>query len=379
MGQILPTDIIIGVDTHKHTHAAVAITGLGSRVAELTIRVSREGYRDLETWALSLGTVRAFGVEGTGSYGAGLVRALREKGHVVHEVTRPDRQLRHQHGKTDHLDAEGAARAVLGGRAIGLPKEGTSQVEMIRHLKVARDTAVKARTQAMLTLKALIVGAPAALREQIEALTGKMTLIRSLAAMRPGPITSTTASAKASLRAIARRWLDLDAEIKAHDAHLEELVGRCAPRMIQAHGIKTGTAAEMLILAGDNPERIRSEAAFAKLCGVCPIPASSGKTSRHRLNRGGHRQANAALYRVVVVRMRAHQPTIDYVQRRTAEGKSKPEIIRCLKRFVAREIFGFLCGPHRGASPEKTAACTATMTLTAQRQEALHPMVEQAA
>ena len=133
--------------------------------------------------------------------------------------------------------------------------------------------------------------------------------------------------------------------------------------MIQAHGIKTGTAAEMLILAGDNPERIRSEAAFAKLCGVCPIPASSGKTSRHRLNRGGHRQANAALYRVVVVRMRAHQPTLDYVRRRSAEGKSKPEIIRCLKRFVAREIFGFLCCPHKGASPEKPAACPARATV----------------
>jgi transposase len=356
MSRALPTDIIVGVDTHKHTHAAVAITGLGARIAELTIRVGREGYRELEVWAQSLGTVRAFGIEGTGSYGAGLARALRAAGHVVHEVGRPDRRLRHQHGKTDHLDAEGAARAVLGGQATGLPKAGTSRVEMIRHLKVVRDTAVKARTQAMVTLKTLIVGAPAALREQLEALTGKMTLIRHLAALRPGPLTSTTASAKTSLRALARRWLDLDAEVKSHDVHLEALVEQCAPTMVKAHGIKTGTAAEMLILVGDNPERIHSEAAFAKLCGACPIPASSGKTSRHRLNRGGHRQANAALYRVVIVRMRAHQPTIDYVRRRTAEGKSKPEIIRCLKRFVAREIFGYLCRPPRGTSPEQIAA-----------------------
>ena len=175
--------------------------------------------------------------------------------------------------------------------------------------------------------------------------------------MRPGPLTTTTASAKASLRAIARRWLDLDAEVRSHDAHLEELVGRCAPAMVGAHGIGTGTAAEMLVLVGDDPERIRSEAAFAKLCGACPIPASSGKTSRHRLNRGGHRQANAALHRVVVVRMRAHQPTVDYVRRRTAEGKSKPEIIRCLKRFVAREIFGYLCrAPRAAACPEQMAA-----------------------
>jgi transposase len=350
-----PAEIIVGIDTHKHTHAAVAITALGARIAELTIKVGLKGYRELEAWARSLGTIRAFGIEGTGSYGAGLARFLLQDGHVVQEVGPPDRRLRHQHGKTDHLDAESAARAVLGGQATGLPKAGTSRVEMIRHLKVARDTAVKARTQAMLTLKAIIVAAPAVLREQIEAITGKMALVRHLAALRPGPLTSTTASAKASLRAIARRWLDLDAEIRSHDGQLDLLVGQTAPAMVEAHGIKTGTAAEMLILVGDNPERIHSEAAFAKLCGVCPIPASSGKTSRHRLNRGGHRQANAALYRVVIVRMRAHQPTIDYVRRRTAEGKSKLEIIRCLKRFVAREVFGYLCR-GRVASPQEQIA-----------------------
>ena len=174
--------------------------------------------------------------------------------------------------------------------------------------------------------------------------------------MRPGPLTTTTASAEAGLRAIARRWLDLDAEIRSHDAHLGRLTERCAPEMVAAHGMGTGTAAEMLVLVGDDPQRIRSEAAFAKLCGACPIPASSGKTGRHRLNRGGHRQANAALHRVVVVRMRTHQPTVDYVRRRTAEGKSKREIIRCLKRFVAREIFGYLCRPPRAACPEQIAA-----------------------
>lgn len=246
---------------------------------------------------------------------------------------------------------KGAARAVLGGQATALPKSGTSKVEMIRHLKVARDTAVKARTQAMLTLKAIIVAAPVALRERLDELTGKMALIRHLAALRPGPINSTTASAKVSLRALARRWLVLDEEIRIHDAHLEELTHQCAPTLIEAHGIKTNTAAEMLLVVGDNPERTRSEAALAKLCGACPVPASSGKTSRHRLNRGGHRQANAALYRVVIVRMRTHQPTLDSVRRRTAEGKSKSEIIRCLKRFIVREIFGNLCRTTIAASP----------------------------
>jgi transposase len=227
---------------------------------------------------------------------------------------------------------------------------------MIRHLKAARDGAVKARTQAMVTLKALVVGAPAALREQVEALGGKMALVRHLAALRPGPLTSTTASAKFGLRALARRWLALDEEIKAHDARLERLTEQRAPELVQAHGIGAGTAAGMLLLAGDNPERIRSEAAFAKLCGACPIPASSGKTSRHRLNRGGNRQANAALYRVVLTRMRGHQPTREYVRRRTAEGRSTREIVRCLKRYVAREIFGLLCAaPIRPDGPANTA------------------------
>jgi len=341
------TDIIIGVDTHKLTHAAVAISALGARLGTMTISANTRGYQALLDWARSLGRIRAFGVEGTGSYGAGLSRFLSEQGYPVFEVNRPNRQIRHQRGKDDMVDAESAARSVLAGQAAAQPKSGTSTVEMIRHLKVARDTAVKARSQAMLVLKAMIVSAPSALRERLDGLTGKMTLLRHLAALRPGPLTSTTASAKASLRAIARRWLALDAEVKDHDASLEQLTQQLAPDLVQAHGMGTGTMAEMLILIGDNPERIHSKAALAKLCGACPIPASSGKTTRHQLNRGGNRQANAALYRVVIVRMRAHQPTLHYVRRRTAEGKSKPEIIRCLKRFVAREIFGYLCRPLR--------------------------------
>jgi transposase len=339
----IPMDVIIGVDTHKDVHAAAAISGAGVHLATTTIPASSKGYGALEAWAKSMGAIQAFGIEGTGSYGAGLSRFLRERGHTVVEVNRPNRQLRYQHGKSDAVDAESAARAVLAGQAAGQPKSGTGTVEMIRHLKIARDTAVKARTQAMQTLKAIIVCSPDALREQLDQVSGKMTLLRRLAALRPGPLTSTLASAKTSLRAIARRWLLLDAEIKQHDAHLEILTVARAPELLEAHGMASGTAAEMLLLVGDNPERIHSEAAFAKLCGACPIPASSGKTIRYRLNRGGNRQANAALYRVVITRMRGHQPTLDYVRRRTAEGKSRSEIIRCLKRYVAREIFGYLC------------------------------------
>lgn len=356
MSETAPAAVVVGIDTHKHVHAAVAIDALGARLGAMTVPVGAKGHRDLEAWARSLGPVRAFGVEGTGSYGAAPARSLRESGHAVFEVNRPDRQLRHRKGKSDPLDAEAAARAVLAGQATAVPKSGAGTAEMVRHLKVARDTAVKARSQAMVALKALIVGAPVALREQLDRVGGKVTLVRHLAALRPGPIASTTASAKAGLRALARRWLALDEGIKAHDVQIEALTAARAPELVEAHGMGPGTAAEMLLLVGDNPERIRSEAAFAKLCGVCPIPASSGKISRHRLNRGGNRQANAALYRVVITRMRGHKPTLDYVRRRTAEGKSKAEITRCLKRYVAREIFGYLCAAPKPAGTPPTPA-----------------------
>jgi transposase len=300
---------------------------------------------ELERWSRSLGTVLAFGIEGTGSYGAGLSRSLLAQGYNVIEVTRPNRQLRYTQGKTDSLDAEGAARSVLSGQATALPKTQTGSSEMIRHLKIARDTAVKSRSQAMVTLKTLIINAPADLRDILDQIRGKIALIRHIAAFRPGNIDNTLASAKAAMRALARRWLWLHGEIIAHDKELERLVTERAPDLMASHGIATLTVAEMLILVGDDPTRIHSEAAFAKLCGVCPIPASSGKTHRFRLNRGGNRQANAALYRVAIIRMRSHEPTLAYVKKRTKDGKSKSEIIRSLKRYIVREIYSQLCVP----------------------------------
>ena len=337
--------IIIGIDTHKATHVAVAIDTQGTRVAALSIPANSKGYLELERWSCALGDVQAFGIEGTGSYGAGLSRSLLAQGHKVVEVTRPNRQLRYMQGKTDSLDAEGAARSVLSGQATARPKTQTGTSEMIRHLKIARDTAVKSRSQAMVTLKTLIINAPADLRYSLDQIRGKVALIRHIAAFRPGEIQNTMASAKAAMRALARRWLWLHEEIILHDKELERLVTERAPGLLASHGIATLTVAEMLILVGDDPTRIRSEAALAKLCGVCPIPASSGKTHRFRLNRGGNRQANAALYRVAIVRMRSHKPTLAYVKKRTKDGKSKSEIIRCLKRYIVREIYSQLCVP----------------------------------
>jgi transposase len=335
--------IIIGVDTHKDTHVAVALNGLGAKLGDLVVTTDAAGYRCLSDWALSMGKVLAFGVEGSGSYGAGLCRALRAQGFRLVDINRPNRRRRRQLGKSDTIDAELAARAVLAGEADAVPKAADGMIEMIRQLKVARHSAVKARSQAMLAIKTLLVSAPQTLRDKFRNVCGRVTLARRLAALRPGPLTSPAAATEKALRALARRWLDLHAEIREHDADLEQLVAARAPDMMRLPGVATGTIAELLVLVGDNPDRIRSEAAFAKLCGVCPIPASSGKTSRHRLYRGGHRQANAALHRVAVTRMRSHPPTIAYVRRRVAEGKSTREIRRCLKRYIAREIFRHLC------------------------------------
>lgn len=306
-------------------------------------------------WALGLGHLLTFAVEGTGSYGAGLTAAIRRSGSGVVEVMRTDRRDRRLRGKSDFLDAENVARTVLGGHATAIPKSADGTVEMIRQIKVAKNVAVKARSTAMISLKTIIVNAPPELREQLQSLS-KMALIRRCAGLRPGEVTTVDAATKHALRSIARRWQQLNDEIVEHEKLLAELTTQLAPQLTAAFGVGADTAAEMLIVAGDNADRVRSEAAWAKLCGVCPIPASSGKTTRHRLNWGGHRQANAALYRTTIVRMQHHEPTKAYVARRTAEGKTKAEIIRCLKRFLAREIWALMRPLRTTAQASQTAA-----------------------
>ena len=340
------TVIIVGVDTHKFVHGAVAIDHLGTRLANCSVSADRAGYAELLAWARALGRIEAFGIEGTGSYGVGLASYVRRQALRVVEVSHCDRRKRRNNGKSDTLDAESAARSVLAGLATAVPKSADGAAEMVRQIKVARDTAVKARSAAIIALKTLLVNAPCELRESLEPLTDRK-LVDRCARLLPGVLDDTTASTKYALRALATRWLSLAGEIETHDEGLDAITMAAAPTLRQAFGIGSDSAAEMMIVAGDNPTRVRSEAAFAKLCGACPIPASSGVTHRHRLFRGGHRQANAALYRIVSVRMRWHQPTMDYVARRTAQGLSKRDIIRCLKRFVAREIYHGLLNDHR--------------------------------
>jgi len=271
--------VIVGVDTHKYVHVAVALDANGGVIGSGNFTADAFGYEQLVDWAVAFGKQIVFAIEGTGSYGAGLTSAVRRRQVGVIEVMRTDRRDRRLRGKSDTLDAENAARAVLAGKADAIPKTADGVVEMIRQIKVAKDVAVKARTSAMISLKTVLVNAPDELRQMLQPLS-KMALLDRCAALRPGPVTSVSAATKHTLRAIAKRWQQLDEEIKTHEKLLAELTDQIVPELTAAFGVGPDTAAEMVIVVGDNPERIRSEAAFAKLCGVSPIPASSGMTSR---------------------------------------------------------------------------------------------------
>jgi transposase len=343
--QAEPVRVTVGVDTHRDIHVASARDQLGRRVGTTLIPTTPAGYRQLLRWARQRGEIVAFGIEGTGCYGAALARYLRAAGCRVVEVNRPDRAARRRLGKSDPVDADAAARAVQAGDQTGAPKAGTGTVEMLRVLRVARQTALKARTQATNALRALLVTAPPELREPLRGLS-KTRLPRAAAALDPSPgqgrLRSPAAATMLAMRTLGQRHAALTAEITMLEVEIDRLVSKHASPLLARFGIGPDSASTLLLAAGDNPHRLRSEAAFAALCGASPVEASSGKTVRHRLNRGGDRQANAALYRIVIVRLRWHQPTKDYMARRTAEGKTTKEVIRCLKRYVAREVFAVL-------------------------------------
>ena len=332
--------VIGGVDTHGHTHQAAAIDSAGRVLGTAEFEASAHGYRELLAWLGSHGRVQSVGIEGTGSYGAGLCRHLLAQCINVIEVDRPDRRTRRAKGKSDPIDAECAARAVLSGTADTTPKARTGIVESVRMLRIARSGAVKARTAAINALKTTIVTGPEAVRDTL----GKLTparLLDTCRSLRPDRVRldDPVQGAKLALRMIARRIEAFDLEIRDLDRTLGSLVPEVVPATFALLGIGVDHAGQLLVSAGQNPERLRSEAAFARLCGAAPMPASSGRTSRHRLSRGGDRQANRALHMAVVVRMRRCPRTRAYVERRTAEGLSKPEIMRCLKRYLAREVY----------------------------------------
>jgi transposase len=341
---ITPDDTAIevfgGVDTHQDTHTAAMIDLVGRVLGTQEFPATASGYAALLAWMRGHGRLTRVGVEGTGAYGAGLALLLRDEHVDVIEVDRPDRKTRRFQGKSDPIDAIQAARAALAGERTGTPKQRDGRVEALRNLRVARRSAVAQRADTQRQMKTLIVTAPDELRAQLRALSVKQ-LISTCANLRPNPAdaTSPATAVKLALRSLARRHQRLSTEITDLDELLEPLVTAINPGLLAANGVGTDVAGQLLVTAGENHDRLTSEAAFAMPCGVAPIPASSGKTTRHRLNRGGDRQANTVLYRVVLCRLRWDPRTRDYMQRRTKEGLSKKKIIRCLKRYVARELY----------------------------------------
>jgi len=343
MDSMQDTETIVtgGVDAHTDTHEAAALDDRGALLGTETFATTFAGYAALLDWLRAFGRVDVVAIESTGAYAAGLVRYLREHDIRVLEVNQPHAHTRRRRGKSDPIDAEMAARLALAGKATTIPKQTTGIVESIRLVRVTRASAVKARSAAMVQLSELIITAPQQLREQLairRSIRGKASLCRKL---RPAlsDLNQPSQAAKLALRSLARRIDTLDAEIAELDAQLQPLVAHAAPRTTQLLGISTGHAGQLLVTAGQNIERLHSDGAFAALCGASPIPASSGRTTRHRLNYGGDRDANRTLHMIAVCRLRYCARTQAYAARRTKEGKTKREIIRCLKRYIARETY----------------------------------------
>jgi transposase len=327
--------VTAGVDTHADVHVAAVVDHLGGLLGVEAFETTEAGCHRLIGWLRSHGRVELVGVERTGSYGAGLTRQLDRAGIRVVEA---NRQVRAREGKSDPVDAVTAARAALSGRALGVPKSRVGDVEAIRVLSVARRSASAERIVTLNQLRHLCFTADEPIRRRFEALS-VARLTATASTLRPRRIDTVRCSTLLAIRTLARRVSYLDDELVELNAAMRPLVDHTAPGLLALHGVGYDVAAKLLMAAGDNPGRLTSEAAFAHPCGVAPLEASSGKTRRHRLNRGGNRQANSTLDCIVITRMRSHQPTKDYVARRRVEGKSTGEIVRILKRYVAREVF----------------------------------------
>ncbi|MFJ1293140.1 IS110 family transposase [Paracoccus yeei] len=349
--------IVGGVDTHKDLHVAAVVDNHDRILGTSSFAATRQGYRQMLAWMRSLGQLQRVGIESTGSYGAGLLRFLQAAGIEVLEITAPDRQDRRRRGKNDDLDAQNAAHAALAGARTVTPRTRDGMVESLRVLKACRKTAVTARRVALQMIHNTIVCAPDILRDQLRHMT-RMQLVRTLAAWRPDltAYREIEAAYRISLKSLARRYIELHDEIADLDMMIKAIVEDLAPELVARNSIGHNGAAQLLLTAGDNPERLKSEASFAALCGASPVPASSGKTVRHRLNRGGDRAANSALHIIAIGRLRTDEKTKTYVARRIAEGHSKLEAIRSLKRYIAREVFGIIMRRQQDINRTRIAA-----------------------
>ena len=338
--EVVPRPVVGGVDTHKDLHVAAVVDEHDHVLASQSFATTRQGYRQMLTWMRSFGQLRCIGVEATGTYGAGLLRYMQNAGVEVLEVTTPDKHDRRRRGKNDDLDAQNAAHAAFAGKRTVTPKTRDGMIESLRVLKACRKTAVAARRVALQMIHNTIICAPDDLRDTLRKMT-RMQLVRTLAAWRPDltDYRNVISAYRISLKSLGRRYLELHDEIADLDAMISAIVDELAPNLVARNSIGHAGAAQLLLTAGDNPKRLHSEAGFAALCGVSPVPASSGKTTRHRLNRGGDRAANSALHIIAIGRLRTDPRTKAYMAKRMAEGHSKLEAIRCLKRYIAREVF----------------------------------------
>lgn len=339
-----PDTIFGGIDTHADTIHVAAIDPWGRNLDDKEFATTPAGYRQALRFLTDLGEVVGIGIEGTSSYGVGITRAARDAGIEVFEVIRPERAVRRREGKSDPIDAYQAAQAVLTGRATAAAK--TSDIGALRALHNARRSAVKARAAAQVQIGQQLITAPTQIRERYRGLA-TVRLIQTLAACRPGVHADAEERlVLTALKSLAQRHRSLSEEIAKLDAELTTVIQRTAAHLLHLHGVGNTTAAQLLITVGGNPDRLYSEASFAALCGTAPVPASSGKTTRHRLSRGGDRRANHALHTIALVRMRNHPPTKAFVSRQRDRGRSTPEILRILKRAIAREMFKQLTRPH---------------------------------
>ena len=343
----LVTGVIGGADTHADTIHIAAIDTLGRELGDKEFSTTPAGYRDALEFLSGFGPVECFGIEGTSSYGTGLTNAARAGGLDVREVIRPQRTVRRMQGKSDPIDAYQAARSVLSGQARTIPK--TDDVDAIRALLTVRRSAAKARTAAMNQIHAMLVTAPVAVREKYRPMRDK-ALVDALAGCRPSAKTGVTGAVLTALKMLAQRHQFLTSQNRELDSQLRELITATNLALLSAKGVGPVTAAQLLVTAGGHPERLASEASFAALCGTAPVPASSGKTTRYRLSRGGDRHANSALHTIATVRMSSDIRTREFVAAQRANGRSNPEIHRILKRAIAREIYKLLCRPNCVAS-----------------------------
>jgi transposase len=335
--------IVGGVDTHKDLHVAAVVDELDRVLASRCFATTRHGYKQMVAWMGAFGSLQRVGIEATGTYGAGLLRYMQKAGIEVLEVTTPDKHDRRKRGKNDDLDAQNAAHAAFAGKRTVTPKSRNGMIESLRVLKACRRTAVAARRVALQMIQNTIVCAPDELRELLRKMT-RMQLIRTLAAWRPDltDYRNVTSAYRITLKSLGRRYLELHDEIADLDTMIVSIVDELAPNLVARNSIGHESAAQLLLTAGDNMQRLRSEASFAALCGVSPVPASSGKTTRHRLSRGGDRAANSALHIIAIGRLRTDPRTQAYVAKRITEGHSKLEAIRCVKRYIAREVFSLI-------------------------------------